>query len=783
MSLFTRLLPLALLVLAACPSSNGGEDTPDAGEQGLPPDVCNTREEALSLAECQLADGVEVERYISTPGDQDWYSVQLPATASARTLVRVTAGYRAASTAVNLDVSLLREEGGSLGHVVDSHGQGAPRPVEMLVPFGEPNAKLLLLVGDAPVVPSRPGFDARNKYFIKVEVVTNPDANEPNDTAAQATPVPLTTAAGISQGSATGYIATAGDVDTFSFDVPTGKILYVHLTGPELTPPPAYRLAYTLKRPDGKAESEGNMRPQVVPANLATARRVTDGGKWTLVVQGYQATAGERPPGDLRQQYQLDVRVMDEVDPQDRVTPNDEFAKAFARDLGSTPGPSTATSFDGRLGSVADRDWYAVTVGPNNEPTVLTYRLTPTGTSGRFEPLPGLPDRQVRVLTRVTMGATEAEQELNCYNSLDACPKGYGENPGAQPLVNGFCTNKTTVPKQPPLCLHSAREEVPQGFNGLSNFQGVIPVPPHGATLTYYFLVQDDGNDWADDRDYRLSVSWLADGDEKARFAGGPVELASPANLEKDVSGADFPAPPLGDTRYEVGGELTYGYGRLRPEDRLTGRGVRGPEDYDAVPSDVDTFEFQLPSGLTAPTDQTWEVQWVIEHLPDGGVPHNLALDLTFCDGDRPDGGSTCTPVSTGSRNQPLTLAYRGDPLRAWHSQSSTLSGLQPLYGLSRSATATTVTVLPYACSCLEPRFIKGGTLKVAVSATERTDYAPVHYTLRTAYTDYPKRYGVDGGSTLECPRPTASADGGVSDGDGGTVPQFNQGCFYTRQP
>lgn len=780
MSLSARLLSLALLVLTAC-SSPGGDDTPDAGPQGLPPDVCNTREEGLTLAECQLTLGQEVEHYISTAGDQDWFSVQLPPTASARTLVRVTAGYRAQSTAVNLDVSLLREGGGSLARGVDNHGQGAPRPVELLLPFGEPNAKLLLLLGDAPLVPSRPGFDARNKYFLKVEVVENPDANEPNDSAAQATPVVLAAQNGISSGSATGYIATTGDVDTFSFDAPAGKILYVRLTGPELTPPPAYRLSYTLRRPNGTAAAEGNMRPQVVPANLGTARRVDAAGKWTVDVQGYQATAGERPPGDLRQQYTLDVRLLDEQDPQDRVALNDEYGTAFARDLGATPGPSTATSFDGRLGSVPDRDWYAVTVGATQELTVLRYRLEPRGTGGRFEPLPGLPDRQLRVLTRVSMGATEAEQEFNCYSSVEACPKGYGENTGAPPLVNGFCTNKATAPKQPPLCLYSAREEAPQGFSGLSNFQGAIPVPPHGGTLTYYFLVQDDGNDWADDRDYRLSVSWLADADETPRFAGGPVERPTPATLEKDVTRADFPAPPLNDAKYEVGGELTYGFGRLRPEERLAGRGVRGPEDYDAVPSDVDTFEFQLPSGLTEPIDQTWEVQWVINHLPDGGVPHNLALDVTFCDADRPDAGATCTPVSTGSRNVPLTLAYRSEPLRAWHTQGSALSGLQPLYGLRRDATSTTVTVQPYACSCLEPRFLKGGTMKVAVSATERTDYTPVRYTLRTAYADYPQRYATDGGSTVECPRPVQ--DGGVPDGDGGTVAQYAPGCFYTRQP
>ncbi|XXF79365.1 cell-cell cohesion protein MtsF [Myxococcaceae bacterium GXIMD 01537] len=769
-----RLLSLVLLALAAC-TSPPGEDTPDGGGEP-PPDLCDTREEALSLADCQLTLGTEVTRYISKPGDQDWYSVQLPSTVGPRTLVRVTAGYRASSTAVNLSVGLMGEDGSPMGSKVDAHGQGAPQPVEMLVPYkGAAGGKLLLLVNDSPTVPTRPGFDARNTYFLKVEVVDNPDTHEPNDKPEQATAVPLTAQGGLSAGSSTGYIATAGDVDFFSFDVPAGKVLYVHLTGPRLEPAPAYRLSYTLRRPDGTADVEGSMRPKVVPADLATARRVTAAGKWVVEVKGYRAsTDTEPPPGDLRQEYRLDVKVMDEEDAQDKTTPNDEYEKAFARDLGSVPGAAAKTTFIGRLGTVADKDWYVVTVGSSNEPTVLRYGLRSVGTTARFEPIPGLVDRQVRVLTPVVMGTTVAEQEYNCVNLPEACPKGYGENRGGQGLVNAFCANKPSPPRQPPLCLYSSREEESQGFANLSNFQGAIPVPPNGTTRKYYFLVQDDGSDWAEDRDYELTVSWDTDADEKTRFAGNTTEQTVQAALNEDTTREFFPAPPPG-AGYEVSGELTHGYGRLRTEARVTGYGVRGPNDYDAVPSDVDTFEFQLPAGTTA-VDRTWELQWSVNHLPDGGVPHQLALDVTFCDGDRTDGG-VCTPVSVGSRNVPLTLAYRPDPLRAWHSEGSTLSGLQPHYGLSTAGNATTVTVLPYACSCLEPRFVKGGKLWVAVTAAERTGYEPVRYTLRTAFTDYPQRYSTDGGAQVECPRP----DGGTVEPDGGTSPV--RGCFYTRQP
>ena len=173
----------------------------------------------------------------------------------------------------------------------------------------------------------------------------------------------------------------------------------------------------------------------------------------------------------------------------------------------------------------------------------------------------------------------------------------------------------------PPLCLQSAREEEPQRFPNLRNFEGAIPVPPHTGNARYYFVVQDDGNNWADDKDYNLRVSWLDDSDEAGRYSGG-VEQAGTVALANDSSGSTFPAPPAGATA--LNGQLNHGYGRLIPEDRVTGKGVRGPGDYDAVPSDVDSFILNLPTGLPEPLDRTWELQWTVKNLADGGLPHGL---------------------------------------------------------------------------------------------------------------------------------------------------------------
>ncbi len=764
------LLPLALLLLTACPD-NGGPGDPDGGSQEVP-DLCNSLEEALSLPECELTLGQSIERYISTPGDEDWYSVRIPATANARTLVRVHAGYLAQSTAVNLAVALLLENGqDSLGREVDEHGQGAPRPVELIIPFGEPSARLVVLVKDQPANPSRPNFDARSPYFLQVEVLDNPDTNEPNDTPEQATALTLTPQGAELVATATGYLATTGDVDRFTFPMEVGKVAYVRVSAPELTPPPAYRLAYKLERPDGTAEAEGRVPNATVAVDLATARRVKSAGTWTIEVRGYQpANDNTTPPGDLRQQYTIEVRVLDEEDAQDSSTDNDVRERALVRTIGA--GPGSSTTFTGRIGSVPDADWYGVDVPASSAPTVLYYRLRPAAGGGRFAPLPGPVDRQLRVLTLVTAGATPADQSVACSADATVCPKGYSEVPGAQGLVDTYCFAAT------PLCLHASREEEPEDFANLRNFEGAIPVPPSATTTRYYFVVQDDGNNWADDRDYTLQVSWLGDADDAARFAGG-VEQATSLALAEDPSGSTFPAPPPGATA--LSGELTYGFGRLRSEDRVTGRGVRGPGDYDAVPSDVDSYELTLPGGLPEPLDRTWEIQWEVENLADGGLPHGLALDLTFCDGDRPDGGSPCSPVSKGSKGSPLTLAYRGDPLRAWHSPSGSFSGLQPLYSRQVSGGSTIFTVLPYACSCLEPRFVRGGTVRVDVSATERYSYERVNYTVRTAYTDYPKSYNADGG-VMQCPAP--QQDGGTSLPDGGTTPMgYVPGCRFTLQP
>ena len=258
--------------------------------------------------------------------------------------------------------------------------------------------------------------------------------------------------------------------------------------------------------------------------------------------------------------------------------------------------------------------------------------------------------------------------------------------------------------------------------------------------MRFTFRVASASGRFADDRRSTLSVRWERDPDEQSRQQGDGTEKPIAATLREDTNAG--PVPPT-DLAYAVSGTLLAGQGALSATPPAGA--LRGPDDYDAFESDVDVYQFQLPS-LPPPESRRWKLQWEVE--PEGA--HGLQLALEFCDGDRLTGGGTCTPVTVDSAGAPLVLRHSAAPALPWH---AALTGVGPLMLSTQasSAGALVTTVSDEACSCLEPRFVRGGTLTVRVSAIDRLSYAPARYTLRTAYAPWPSSFTA-GGAPHACP-------------------------------
>jgi hypothetical protein len=726
------------LFLFACPTPvveciEGDEPTCDAG--ALPPDFCNTRQEAdEDVANCHLTvnDAMGTERktdiFISRLADggidKDWYLATMPAL-TPRSLLHLNAGYAGgvAQTAVNFALTVLRDQpdGGmvAIANGVDRHGTAAPKAVDLVVPFSESGTKLYLLVGDE-ASGTQLRVDNRNPYSVFVQVRENPDLNEPNDT--MPTLIPLAAAGENQQGSTSGYLATNDDVDVYSFSVATaGQIIYLHLTGPNSRPlpTPAFgRLAYTMYDPMNQPIAADEMANDGLAIDLATARKAQMTGTYTVHVRGYReqnSTAAIK--GDLTLKYDVSVVLLPEKDLNE---PNDAFAQAKAQTLT----PNASAQLVGRLSYVPDDEWFVLTLPSRPVPSVLRWTTTVAMGGGRFAPLTGVPTRQFRVMSRVTEGATAQDKQKACSDSQTACPKGYDDSSGESALlVKDLC--RITNPTQ---CLLAQRTEHPK-FANLKNHVGALPIEPNKAT-ELYLVLRDEGQGrakYADDREWHIDLQWNDDADEASRV-GGPTQVTLSTGLT--------PAP----------GVLSFGHGRvLDPFDLNSGDGVRAPLDYDAFETDKDLFQFNFG---TATGEQTWAIEWELTNL-DGGTtpPAELALELSLCTGTGPvpDGG-----LCAGENRRP-PFAYTGDRLSPWYLPPS-FGNAQVLFDRRVQGNSTIFSARAAGCWCLNGPRIASGKMFANVASVNRVSNEPLRYEVRQSINPYPGMYTERDGGSATCP-------------------------------
>ena len=702
----------------------------------LPPDFCDSPQQAeADSTNCHMVistggeanrqpkAGVYISRLPDAGVDQDWYFAVAPGNLTPRSLLHINGGYTAPQSAVNFSVNVLKEgtDGGfvSVATAIDKHGPAAPRPIDVIVPFGESNARLFVLVADEGVS-GQVRVDNRNTYSLYLEMLDNPDVNEPNDT----TPTPIMLAGAPAMGSQTGYLATNNDVDQFSFQLTAAgrQIIYLQLTGPTphpMNPPPPYRLSYTLFDPSNRPIAEGAMPNEFLTIDLSTARLAPMTGTYRVEVKGFRPAGNTLPiKGDLRVEYRLAVQILPDIDTQEGANGNDTVATARPINVPA----NGRLSLTGKLSYVPDEEWFLVSLPPRGSPSTLRYRMTVSAAPGRFAPLSGTPARQLRVMRQVTMGATAQDRQVNCRTNSTACFRGVDSDPG---LVDALCNAS-----DPPHCLYAQRNEELPRIPNVRNLVGAVPVFPNQQT-DFLVMIRDEGvgaDKYADDKDWTLELDWVDDADEASRLAG-PTMLT------------------VGSTTSVATGELTFGYGKVFDPDEWfdpsNSRGLRGIGDYDAYDTDKDLFQFNL-GGATG--DQAWEISWELLHVDGGTRPAgDIALEFTFCgSGAVPDGG-----LCAGSQTR--IFGFNDSSLTPWYLPQSASNGTM-LFSRTSTMTSTTITALPIGCTCLSAARAAGGVYYANIAALDRVENDPIRYRISQRLAPYPANFtGPDGGSAT-CP-------------------------------
>ena len=747
---------LAGLVLAAWMCGCKGQVGELAPQVTTHPDPnCNTAADAEANAECRLTLGQEKQEYIQQRGDQDWWVVNVGALPP-RAIVHVVAGYKPGAgqdaggfnTAVNLQLNVLDSNNGSLGTSIisatDAHGANSPSLLDVTFRYTRGSNDLFILLQDDNGRKS----DDLSPYTLKVEVIGDPDTNEPNDSPATATPITLSSAPGGGvQGNGGGYLATPGDVDYYSINSPNaGSVMWIRLGEDPAAPSPPphrYRLEYFLRDQGGNiiatdSSSAGSTVSEAL-VQIGTARLLPTSGTYTFEVRAYIDPNNSTviPPGDLAFKYKVEIIV---VPLQDPAEPNNSIADAKAKaspDL-SLAAPGASGTIKGRISFVPDPDFYRVRlVGTTTGPTLLHYKMTPNGSTPRFPPVPGIKDRVLTVTTEVAAAAQSACTAGDAGVCIISAPRG----------SDSYLNATSLCASTPPQCLQSTRYEnynTPPQFPNLANFESVLQVPPNPGPgpVEYFFKFEDNGNNWADDTDYSISVDWM----------GEPDAPEAVPDIQRVATMAAGPAST------PLTGYLSYGIGAT--DTSLGIAPITDTKDYDGRGDDVDTWAVDVPLGSVA--DARLFFQWRIPSATVAQQPYDLGIRLGFC---VPDGGMDCPTVQTRTTNggSQLGLIYETANVTSWWNFGGSATPLEPAYDRTYAGTPPTGDVLTvlrdYACGCLEQRLVPpSGTAKMFVSVfpiNRQSWVTNIPYRVETGFgapPSYPYTFVAKGGATVSCP-------------------------------
>lgn len=323
-----RALYFALAAAIALPACSGNDD-PDpvdagAADSGAVEDLCN------QAAPCPLVQGTMQTEHIGVAGDEDYFSFDVP---NVGTVVQLSVTNDADFSPIKLEVVLFDANNQALRNE-RFEGNGKQRvEIQYVAGPGRYTVKVADVGNDQ--------FDRRNPYFIVVQLFSQTDNNEPNNTSAEATP--LTAGMGTS-----GTIGSQGDQDWFAIDVPANQLTVVSMTASGGAG--AVRLRYEIYEPTGTTVIAEGFEPEGAMTSLNENRAVGNAAGRYLV----RIFDDGNNDADLMRIYVLTISFVAEPDQNDLAAPNETRASATSIAPGQT--------YTGFIAAKADLDYYAINV-------------------------------------------------------------------------------------------------------------------------------------------------------------------------------------------------------------------------------------------------------------------------------------------------------------------------------------------------------------------------------------------------------------------------------------
>ena len=538
---------LLLLALAAACSSGGG-----GGTTTPPPAVTCTDE-----APCVLTPGAAATGGIVKAAQVDTYSIA--STATGRTLLSLSLSMPAAATSVRL-LLLLESSDGTQVLATRGPTPGAG-PQSLGGNFLLPNAGTYrVVIRDS----ANTHVDTHNNYSLTAALLADPDTNEPDDTAAQAVPIALTSA--LEQSS--GYVASSKDLDLRSFTVATSGLVEwsVSIAASSETLKLRARLLHRsattpndLSAATSVAEVDASTPGGAVSSKLV---RSLSAGQYLIAIDDVSSSES-----DPAAQWTTGIRTLSNPDPQEQNgATNDTAATATVL--------SSSGSVQGAIGSQGDVDWYTISLPVETVPHILEIKLDPQQSNQDVE---------------LSWAAGE----------LLAAPAG-ACNTSCGP--SDFCASTNTCAYNLHALHHFAAGEIrPQ----------IVRIRHTGAAESVRVLVRDFGDQrWTVNKLYALTTRYLADPDaHETPVLNDSLAAATQLNFSIDADG----------------GVHAGGSGTISSWDAIDGVSqVSTPKER----TDLDWYSFNLPARQAfenCPTEADGGVDPLPDGgpcnpLPDGGT-------------------------------------------------------------------------------------------------------------------------------------------------------------------